>query len=405
MIPAIRKAYNQAFTKEKYQAFLDELNTSHPGQIEFRVAETAIFIPPEFTQKILSACESIVDIIVDPDFKLLTRNAVPVQFTVPHENDHSHFIAFDFGICVNEKNVQGTPSGEFEPQLVEMQGFPSLFAYEVLLDDVYRKHFEVPPGFSTYLNGYNRETYLELFKKILLGGHKPEEVILLEIFPRQQKTRIDFYCTEELTGVRMVCLTELYKEGKKLFYNLNGKKQETKRIYNRIIFDDLLQQPPEVKERGKILFTELDVEWCPHPGWFYRISKYTLPFIRHPYVPQTFFLNEVKQIPADLENYVLKPLFSFAGQGVIIDISTGDIEKIRDPENWILQRKVKYADAIKTPDMAAKAEIRIFYFWEDGKPRPVAVNNLARLSKGKMIGVRCNKDKEWVGGSLCYFEQ
>jgi hypothetical protein len=398
MIPAIRKAYNQAFNQEKYQAFLNELNTTHPGQIEFRVAETAIFIPREFTDKILSACESIVDIIVDPEFKKLTKDAVPRQFKVPNENDHSHFIAFDFGICINERK-------EFEPQLIEMQGFPSLFAYEVLLDDVFRKHFEVPPGFTTYLNDFDRETYLELFKKILLGGHETEEVVLLEIFPRQQKTRIDFYCTEELTGVKMVCLTELIKDGKKLFYNLNGKKQEIKRIYNRIIFDDLLQQSAEVQEKGKILFTELDVEWCPHPGWFYRISKYTLPFIRHAYVPQTFFLDEVKQIPADLENYVLKPLFSFAGQGVVIDISKQDIEKIKDPENWILQRKVKYADAIQTPDIPAKAEIRIFYFWEDGKSRPVAVNNLARLSKGKMIGVRYNKDKEWVGGSLCYFEQ
>ena len=209
-------------------------------------------------------------------------------------------------------------------------------------------------------------------------------------------------------------MTELIKEGKKLFY-LNdarpddpvgrGKKTEIKRIYNRIIFDDLQQQTPEVQEKGKILFEELDVEWIPHPNWFYRISKYTLPFIRHPYVPQTFFLNEVKQIPTDLENYVLKPLFSFAGQGVVIDVTASDIEKVKDQENWILQRKVKYADIIETPDLPAKAEIRIFYFWKEGWQRPVAVNNLARLSKGKMIGVRYNADKDWVGGSVAFFEK
>jgi hypothetical protein len=149
----------------------------------------------------------------------------------------------------------------------------------------------------------------------------------------------------------------------------------------------------------------LNVEWVPHPNWFYRISKFMLPMIHHPYVPKTYYLNEVTQLPRDLENYVLKPLYSFAGQGVIIDVTGSDIEKITDPENWILQRKVKYADIIKTRDVPAKAEIRIFYFWKKGAARPVAVNNLARLSKGKMIGVRYNKDKEWVGGSVAFFEK
>ena len=398
MIPAIRKAYNEAFTKESYVAFLQELNGVHPGELDFRVAETPIFVPKDFTEKILDACESIVDIIVDPKFKELTKNAIPKNLQVPGDEAHSHFIAFDFGICINE-------AGEYEPQLIEMQGFPSLFAYEVLLDDVFRNHFTVPENFSCYLNGYTRETYIQLLKEIIIGNHNPENVVLLEIFPRKQKTRIDFYCTEEYTGIKMVCLTELIKEGKKLYYMNNGKKTVIKRIYNRVIFDDLQQQTPEVQEKGKIFFEELELEWCPHPNWFYRISKYTLPFIRHPYVPATFFLNEIKKMPADLENYVLKPLFSFAGQGVIIDVTQQDIDNVKDPENWILQRKVKYADVIETPDIPAKAEIRMFYFWKDGETRPVATNNLGRLSKGKMIGVRYNKDKEWVGGSFTYFER
>jgi hypothetical protein len=335
---------------------------------------------------------------VAPKFRELTKNAIPKELRVPQENDHSHFIAFDFGVCINEE-------GEYEPQLIEMQGFPTLFAHEVLLDDIYRKHFDIPADYSPYLGGHTRETYLQHLKEIILGNHKTEHVILLEIFPHQQKTRIDFYCTEDYTGIKTVCLTELIKEGKKLFYINNGTKTEVKRIYNRVIFDDLQQQPKEVQEKGKILLEELDVEWCPHPNWFYRISKYTLPFIRHPYVPPTFFLNEVTQLPADLENYVLKPLFSFAGQGVVIDVTSADIEKVKDPENWILQRKVKYADVIETPDVPAKAEIRIFYFWKDGKARPVPANNLSRLSKGKMIGVRYNKDKEWVGGTYSLFEK
>lgn len=398
MIPSIRKAYNAAFTKEKYEAFLHELHQAFPGGIEFRVAETPIFVPKDFTNKMLDACESIIDIIVDPRFKELTSKAIPRDMQVPGENSHTQFIAFDFGICINE-------DGEYEPQLIEMQGFPTLFAYEVLLDDIFRKHFDVPANFDCYLNGLNRESYLQLLKEIIVANHQPEEVILLEIFPHQQKTKIDFYCTEKYLGISIVCLTELIKEGKKLYYQKDGRKIEIKRIYNRVIFDDLQQQTPEVQEKGKVLLEELEVEWCPHPNWFYRISKFTLPLIKHPYVPETYYLHEIKQIPADLENYVLKPLFSFAGQGVIIDLTQADIDKVKDPENWILQRKVKYADVIETPDVPAKAEIRLFYFWKDGDARPIATNNLGRLSKGKMIGVRYNKDKEWVGGDYCLFEK
>jgi hypothetical protein len=398
MIPALRKSYNAAFTKEKYDAFLKELDNAFPGQIEFRVAETPIFVPKGFTQKMLDACESIIDVIIDPRFMTLTANAIPPNLQVPGENDYPDFIAFDFGICVNDQN-------EYEPQLIEMQGFPSLFAYEILLDEVFRKHFSVPADFEAYLSGYDRESYIQAMKEIIIGRHRPENVILLEIFPRQQKTRIDFYCTEEYVGIKMVCLTDLIQEGKKLFYNNNGKKTEIKRIYNRVIFDDLQQQQPQVQEKGKILFEELDVEWCPHPNWFYRISKYTLPLIRHPYVPFTFYLSEIKQIPADLENYVLKPLFSFAGQGVVIDVTQKDIDNVRDPQNWILQKKVKYAEVIETPNEPSKAEIRLFYFWKPGTARPLPANNLSRLSKGKMVGVRYNKDKDWVGGSTCYFEK
>jgi glutathionylspermidine synthase len=398
MIPSLRKEYNKHFTIEKYGDFLVDLNHIHPGAIEFRVAETPVFISKEFTRKVLDACESIVDIIVDPKFKELTKNAIPKHLQVPGEKDHSHFIAFDFGMCIND-------DGEYEPQLIEMQGFPSLFAYEVLIDDVFRKHFPVPGNLEAYLGGHNRESYIQLLKEIIVKDEAPENVILLEIFPEKQKTRIDFHATEDYLGIKMVCLTKLIKEGKKLYYLNDGKKTLVKRIYNRVIFDDLQQQPADVQEKGQLLFEELDVEWVPHPNWFYRISKYTMPFIRHPYVPATFFLNEIKQMPADLENYVLKPLFSFAGQGVVIDVTQNDIDEVKDPENWILQRKVKYADAIETPDIPAKCEIRIFYFWKDGALRPVPGNNLARLSKGKMIGVRYNKDKEWVGGSFCLFEK
>lgn len=398
MVPGLRDNFNAAFTQKKYTGFLEEMNALHPGGIEFRLAETPVFVDKTFTKKMLDACEAIVDVIAQPDFKQLTANAVPQDLKVPNENDHSHFIAFDFGVCENA-------DGELEPQLVEMQGFPTLFAYQVLDDDATRKHFNIPDNYSSYLNGYTKSTYIQLLKDIIIAGHDPENVILLEIFPHKQKTKIDFYCTQDYLNIPVVCLTELVKEGKKLFYVQHEKKVEVKRIYNRIIFDELQQQSSEVQKKGKILFEDLDVEWAPHPNWFYRISKYTLPFIKHKFVPETKFLSDVRELPADLENYVLKPLFSFAGQGVVIDITKEDIDAVKDRHNWILQRKVKYADVIKTPDDNAKVEIRIFYFWKDGEARPVAAQNLARISKGKMIGVRYNKDREWVGGSMAFFEK
>ncbi len=398
MVSSIRKAFNQSFTKEKYTAYLNDLNEPYDWKIDFRVAEKPVLCDRLFKEKMLSACEKIVDIIVFSTFKKLTERAIPANVAVPNENEHSHFIAFDFGVCENAQ-------GELEPQLIEMQGFPTLFAYQAFHPEITERHFSIPPNYSSYLNGFTKESYLKLLSEIILGEHLAENVILLEIFPHQQKTRIDFYCTQQYVGIEPVCLTELIKEDEKLYYMKNGKKTQVKRIYNRIIFDDLQQQTPEVQEKGKLLLQPLDVEWVPHPNWFYRISKYTLPFIHHPFVPETKFLNEISTLPPNLENYVLKPLFSFAGQGVVIDVTKDDIDKVKDQQNWILQRKVKYADVIQTPDGTAKAEIRIFYFWKDGEPRPIATTNLARLSKGKMIGVRYNKDKEWVGGSLAYFEK
>lgn len=397
MIAEIRAEFNKNFTEKKYEEFLLDLKSKHPGDIPFRVAETPVFVPKSFTKKMLDACEAIVDIITKPDFKERTERSIPKNENVPNENEHTDFIAFDFGICENK-------NGELEPQLVEMQGFPTLFGFQAFYPHILEKHFHIPENFSNYLNGYDETSYLQLLKDIILNGHDPENVILLELKPHEQKTRIDFYCTQDYLKIPIVCLTELIEEGNKLFYKKDGKKIEVKRIYNRIIFDELSQIKGSLGDVVDIT-KPFDVEWVPHPNWFYRISKFTLPLIRHPYVPQTFYLNELKSLPDKPENFVLKPLFSFAGQGVIIDVTKKDIEDVKDPQNWILQRKVKYADIIKTPNIPAKAEIRIFYFWKKGAARPVAVNNLARLSKGKMIGVRYNMDKDWVGGSVAYFEK
>ncbi len=398
MVPSLREAFNKTFSKEKYEAFMKDLDSKHPGAIEFRIAETPVFIDQIFTQKLLHTCESIIDVIVEPNFKKLTERSIPKSENVSGENDISHMIAFDFGICINDKN-------ELEPQLIEMQGFPTLFGFQVYYPELVKKYFPVPSNYTQYLGKYNKESYIKDLKEVIIGDTPVENVILLEIKPHEQKTRIDFYCTQDYLGIQPVCITELIQEGNKLFYINETTKEKTviKRIYNRIIFDDLNAQKNSL---GPIIdiTQELDVQWIPHPNWFYRISKFTLPFIKHPFVPPTYFLSQIKQIPSDLENYVLKPLFSFAGQGVVIDVTRRDIEQVKEPENWILQRKVKYADIIETPDIPAKCEIRMMYLWKDGDARPKAVINLCRLSKGKMIGVRYNKDKEWVGGSVALFE-
>jgi hypothetical protein len=412
MVPVLRTAFNETFTRQRYESFLADLNSRYPGAIEFRLAETPVFVPKDFTAKLTDVCEHIVDLILDPQFKELTERAIPETDRVARENGHPHFLVFDFGVCEDGK-------GGFEPQLIEMQGFASLYGFQVYYPETLRRFFPVPDNYSQFLSGYNHDSYLALLKEVILGGLPAENVILLELKPHEQKTRIDFYCTQDYLGIVPVCLTDLIQEGRQLYYihPATGKKNQIKRIYNRLIFDELhaaeaatasgpAANSPASSPPGPHvdIRQDLDVEWVAHPNWFYRVSKFTLPFIRHPYVPQAFFLNELKQLPADLENYVLKPLFSFSGKGVVIDVQPADLE-VKDPENWILQRKVNYASFIPTPDIPAKAEIRMMYLWPDGTERPTLAINLARLSKGKMIGVSYNKDKEWVGGSVGFFER
>jgi len=395
MEKTLREAFNRQFTEQAYADYLNEIENLEPGSLDFRNAETPVFIPKDFTTKMLDACEDIIDLVVSPNFKEITERSIPADLRVPNEDAHTQFIAFDFGICRNA-------AGGLEPQLIEMQGFPSLFAFQAFHSEITGKYSNIPDNYSSYLNGYNKDSYVQLMKEIIIGDADPEQVILLEIFPEKQKTRIDFYCTEKLIGIKTVCLTDVKADGTRLYYIRDGKEITIKRIYNRVIFDDLQQQ--EGLENIIDFCKPYDVTWVPHPNWFYRISKFTLPFIDNPYVPDTFFLNEITQ-PVPLDQYVLKPLFSFAGMGVVIDVTQEDIDKVTDPENWILQKKVEYAAVIDTMDEPAKAEIRLFYFWKDEWERPIAVHNLARLSKGKMIGTRYNKDRTWVGGSIAFFQQ
>ncbi|MBL1214138.1 MAG: hypothetical protein HND52_12330 [Ignavibacteriae bacterium] len=389
MIKEVREKFNAEFDEIKFKKFIDDIQRSTDNNLDFKICETPLFIDEDLTQKLIEASHLFLDEINTEEFKQHSKNAVPENLIVPNENDHPHFLQIDFGITTDE-------NGEYLPQVIELQGFPSLYAYQAFLDKEIKKHFNIPDYLSTYFNDLDFESYIKLFRDMVIGNSDPQNVILLEIDPWNQKTRIDFYLTEKYLGIKTVCLTEIEKEGKNLFYNLQGKRTKIERIYNRVIFDELLNKNIQFNFDFR---DELNVEWITHPNWFYRISKHSLPFFKNKYSPECYFLNEINTLPSNLKEFVLKPLFSFAGSGVIVDIETDALNKIEDQQNYILQKKVEYAPIIKTPEGYSKAEIRMMFLWDK---KPILVNNLLRTSKGKMMGVDFNKNQTWIGSSIVY---
>ncbi|RFZ81719.1 hypothetical protein DYU05_18015 [Mucilaginibacter terrenus] len=397
MNPLLRKAFNENFTEDKYAEFLLSLNAGLQKPIEFRIAESPVFLTDDFRDKLIQAGEEIIDTILQPGFKELTDRAIPEKWKVANERGHPHFIALDFGICKDE-------AGNVVPKLIELQGFPSLYGFQVHLAENYRHTFNIHGNQTIFFNGLDKASYLQLLKETILGPYSPEEVVLMDVNAHNQKTAVDFYVTQKYLGTPIVALEELIQEGDQLFYMMGEEKKRIRRIYNRLIFDEI-DNDPEIFNKAPDIRQPLDVEWITHPNWFYRISKFTMPFLKGDYVPKTQFLHEVKELPEDLHNYVLKPLFSFAGQGVIIDIMDGDIENITDPENWILQEKVSYEPVVESPDGGVKVEVRLLYLWPDKDEKPTLAINLARLSRGKMIGVRYNKNFDWVGGTTAFMHK
>jgi hypothetical protein len=395
MIHAIRQAYNEAFSPERYRAFLDSIDQDYPGKLDFRVAETPVFVPSDLKDKLVEASESIIDVITAENFKELTEGAIPPHQRVPHENEHTSFLAIDFAVCRDD-------AGNLVPQLIELQGFPSLYGYQSYLANRFREFYPIPDSVSHLFDVDSDETYRQHLRRLIVGLHQPENVILLEIFPEKQKTRLDFAITADMLGIEAVCLTKIQKEGRKLYYEKDGQRYHIHRIYNRLIFDEL--DHLEGLNTEFSLTDDVDVEWVAHPNWFFRISKYTLPLLNSPYVPPSFYLNQLDEYPTDLENYVLKPLFSFAGSGVKLSITKDELDAIRDKQNYLLQRKVKYEPVIQSPDGLVKCEIRMLYVWHEKDPRPTLLTNLARLSRGEMIGVNFNKNFDWVGGTVSFFE-
>ena len=393
-----RQQYNAHFTPEKYAAFLETVGTAFGEAPTFRIAETPIFVPTALKAQLLRGVHDIAAVLAQPDFKQRSEAAIPAHLRVPGEDEHPIFLQLDFGICRDA-------NGGLTPQLIELQGFPSLYFFQLMLANAYRKHFDVPADFHGLFDGLDDDAYLQLLRETIVGDSKPENVILLEVEPEKQNTRIDFWGGEKYLGIKTLCLSKLKREGRDLFYlDEQGRRVGVERIYNRIIFDELEKRSDLPREWD--MTTEVNAEWVGHPNWFFRISKHTLPFLHSDFVPKTLFLNELTSIPADLENWVLKPLFSFSGQGVKINVAPEDIHAVDDPSNYILQRKVQYVAAVETTNPAepSKCEIRMMMLWKKGWDQPRLVNNLVRISKGEMVGVRYNKGKDWVGASVGFFE-
>lgn len=397
MIKDLRERYNQSFTAEKYNAFLKTIGEEYSHMPAFRISETPVFIPDDLKYKLVDACKDIQKVISRPDFKELTKGAMRnATLKVPGEDEHTLFLQMDFGITRNER-------GELHPQLIELQGFPSLYFFQDQLFKAYKKHFDIPEGMTTHPEGQTNEEYLSLLKKVIVGDSDPRNVILLEVEPDKQNTAIDFYSTAHILGINILCITDLKKEGRKLFYlDEERNKVRVERIYNRVIFDELDQRVD--LEREFYFKDEVDVEWVGHPNWFFRISKYILPLFDSPYVPATFYLDELTEYPEDLENYVLKPLYSFSGTGIQLDVTREILDNIEDRKNYILQKKVEYAPVIDTPSEPAKCEVRMMMIWEKDQPEGQLVNNLVRLTKGRMVGVKFNLNKDWVGACVGLFK-
>ena len=393
MIPELRRAYNAAYTDAKYQAYRRALAAGAGCPIDFRVAESPVFLPADLREAMARASREIIDQLSAPAHQRASLEAVPAEFDVPGCDAHPLFVQVDFAVT----REGGRPDGRLVPRLIELQGFPSLYGFQLLQALQLRKL--VPDGERLHflLSGLDLDGYRRILGDAILGGVAPEHVVLVDLDPPSQKTYPDFAMTQTLWGVRAVCPTTLEKRGRELWYRRDGKPTRILRIYNRVIVDELQAKKAELP----FSYTEpLDVEWVGHPNWYFRWSKHSLPGLDHPTVPTAVFLADLERPPDDLAHWVLKPLYSFAGHGVKVDVTKADLDAV-PPERrrqTLLMRKVEYAPVIETTDgNRSKCEVRIMVVWKDAAPVPVTT--LVRLSQGKMMGVDFNRDRTWVGSS------
>jgi hypothetical protein len=389
MIVSLRQQFNASFTPENYQTFLRRIDDACGTHVQFRLSETPCFFPKELINRMArDGKELIRQLVDDPAYRAKSEEAVPAEFKVPNEPDHPMFVQVDFGLV---RDV----AGELQPKLVELQAFPSLYAYQGPLAEAYIDVYGLDGRLKYFLSGLDTNSYRELLRRAIVGTHDPENVILMEIDPAHQKTLPDFLLTEKMLGVRTVDIVDIRKEGARLYYERGGKRIPIRRIYNRAIVDEL------ERKQVKVAFDwrdDLEVEWAGHPNWYFRISKFSIPYLQHASVPKTWFLDRLPEIPRDLENYALKPLYSFAGLGVVIAPKKEDIAAIPAEKRpyYILQERMHFEPVIATPFGGTKAEVRVMYIWlEELTP----VLTIIRMGRGLMMGVDHNKNMEWVGAS------
>jgi hypothetical protein len=389
--PQLRAQFNADFTLEKYAALMRCVNETEKWPADFRISETPIFLTREFTDEVVRAANEIVALTRTPEFARHAASAVPKTLEVPNQSAHPNFYVVDFAICAEGSRLV--------PRLIELQAFPSLFGFQLLLLSCMRRAYPaIPRNWTSSFGGIKDESYLELLRRTILGNSATEQVILLEIEPEKQKTRIDFVVTEKLLGVRSVCVTKIKRRGRQLLYDRDGNEVRIERIYNRVIFDELMHRPD--LQLAFQFQDDLDVTWVGHPNWYFQISKHSLPFLKTEYTSPAFFADEFSS-GERIENYVLKPLYSFAGHGVDMEPTRDKIAALESPHDWILQKKINYASFVPTLDgQKSKAEIRMMFVWPDTDRDPTLVNNLVRMSQGKMMGVDFNIDKTWVGASI-----
>jgi len=395
MDPDLRERFNADFTPEKYAALERCVNRSEKWPADFRISETPVFLTRDFTEEVTRAANAIVALTRTAEFVQHAATAIPKGLEVPNESAHPNFLVVDFAIC--------TEGNRLIPRLIELQAFPSLFGFQLLLLSCIRKAYPViPRNWTSSFGGIKDEEYLLLLRRAIIADTAPENVILLEIEPEKQKTRIDFAATETLLGVRSICVTKIKKRGRQLFYNHEGHEVRIERIYNRVIFDELIRRPD--LNLPFQFQDELDVSWVGHPNWYFRISKHSLPFLKTAHTSPTFFADEFPS-GENVGDYVLKPLYSFAGHGVDMEPTREKIAALENPHEWILQKKIDYAAFVPTIDgHKSKAEIRMMFVWPDNDSDPNLVNNLVRMSQGKMMGVDFNIEKTWVGASIALHE-
>jgi hypothetical protein len=389
MIPSLRKQFNAGFTSDKYQTFLRRIDDASGTHVSFRLAETPCFFPKALLERMAEDGKELIRQLVEsPEYRAKSDEAVPAEFKVPNEPAHPLFVQVDFGLVRDAV-------GELQPKLVELQAFPSLYAYQVTLAQSYIDVYGLDSGLKFFLSGLDEESYRQLLRKAIVAGHDPENVILMEIHPQEQKTLPDFLLTEKMLGIRTVDIESIKKEGTRLYYEWAGKRIPIQRIYNRAIVDELQRKHVKL---GFDWRDDLDVEWAGHPNWYFRISKFSIPYLRHESVPKTWFLDRLERIPDDLQNYALKPLYSFAGLGVVIAPKKEDIEAIPAEKRaeYILQERLHFEPVIETPFGGTKAEVRVMYVWQE---ELMAVLTIIRLGRGLMMGVDHNRDMEWVGAS------